>query len=151
MTEAGAVPVVHFVADLVADDRADRRAGQNRDQPVVAVARGRANCASDDGAERRADTVAIAVALTDPVVVLPLASGVADIIRIVLFPPAVCGRVRRRVGESGQRSRQGGERERRGEYRNEIGHSSRRPSRLPAMTGGGQARGKCRPGRLNAA
>ena len=49
MTEACAVPVVHFVADLVADDRADRRASQYRDEPIVAVACGCANRASDDG------------------------------------------------------------------------------------------------------
>ena len=140
MTEAGAVPVIHFVADLVADDRADRRAGQNRNQLVVAVTRGRANCASDDGAERRADTVAIAVPLTDPVVILPMASGVADIIRIVLFSPAVCGRVRRRVSESGQRGGQGSDSERRGDCRSEIGHFHGVPPDSPAMTRNGQAR-----------
>ncbi len=146
MAEAGAVPVVHFVANLVTDDGSDRRTGQNRNQLVVAVARGRADGASDDGAERRTGAVAIAVALADPVVVLPLAPGVADIIRIVLLPPAVCGRMRRRVGECCQRSAPGRRTRASRRMPRRNWNSSWRPSRMPALTGGGQARGECRPG-----
>src|SRR5512134_3314822 len=101
MPEAGVVVAVHVLADLAADDRADRGAGQDRDQPVIAVGDRRADGAADDGAQHRADAFAVAVAFAYAVVVVPAVTGVADVVGVVLLPPAVCRRMRRRVGERG--------------------------------------------------
>ncbi|MEX2049952.1 MAG: hypothetical protein WD944_01780 [Steroidobacteraceae bacterium] len=113
MAEAGAVVIIHLFADLAADDRADGRARQYCDQAIVAVADRSADCATDDGAERGADAIAIAATSADTVVIPPMTACIADIIRIMFLAPAMRGRMWRRISDCAQREGQGGNSEHR--------------------------------------
>src|SRR5262245_20788084 len=93
MTDTGAITVIQLLADFASDCGTNDGAHDDCDDAARAIADLRTHGSPDDAADHRADRVAIALTLDDPVVVLPLAACVAHVVGVVLLAPAVSGRV----------------------------------------------------------
>src|SRR2546422_9569661 len=105
---AAAVAFVDLLPDLRADHRAEHGADDDRDRAVLLVGGARTDYAADRSAKHRADRSAITSAFYDAVILGPLLAGVADVIGVVLLPPAMSRRPGRWV--SGRRDRKQAER-----------------------------------------
>ena len=101
MPDATTILIIQVATDLMADDRADNRAED--DGHRTALTDLRTDCAAHDAAQYGANRVAITSTVDDSVVMVPLAAGLAEVVRIMLLAPAVRGRMRRRVRKRRQR------------------------------------------------
>src|SRR2546425_3082539 len=101
---AAAVAFVDLLPDLGADHRAEHGADDDRYRAVFLVGGARTDYAADRAAEHRADCSAITSALDDAVILVPLLAGVADVIGVVLLPPAMCRRPGRWIRRRGNGS-----------------------------------------------